>query len=187
MWQVMTAATMLPSCLPAVRHVVRNSLPPRRRLAVWEFLAPYFAVWTMFALAATLLDEGVHRLAEGWAGLGPDSPLPFGAALVVAAAWQLTPSKRACLRSCRRGAVLAAHGRRADLSCLGFGLRYGLSCVGSCWALMLVMFAAGLGHVVWMALLAMLAWAEKARPSSRKVTRPSAAGLAGLAVATVLA
>jgi predicted metal-binding membrane protein len=41
------------------------------------------------------------------------------------------------------------------------GLRQGLYCFGCCWALMLVMFAAGSMNVLWMAALGALMTIEK--------------------------
>ena len=41
------------------------------------------------------------------------------------------------------------------------GLRHGLFCLGSCWALMLLMFAAGGVNLVWMLALGLLMTAER--------------------------
>lgn len=170
----MTAAMMLPTYLPAIRYVLRNTLPGRQGRAAVECVAAYFAVWSVFGFAATLADTAVH---QGLAGAA-NTHLPFVAALVVASVWQITPKKRAFLGGCRTGRVLAAHGWKADAACIRFGVRYAVSCVGSCWALMLVMFAAGAAHLAWMILLAALVWAEKTRPFGYDLARPSAAVLA---------
>jgi len=55
-------------------------------------------------------------------------------AVLAAAAYQLTPLKRACLRRCRTplGALLRHDAFRG-------GLEHGAACFGCCWALMLAM------------------------------------------------
>ena len=47
------------------------------------------------------------------------------------------------------------------------GMRQGLSCLGCCWAMMLVMFAAGAMNVVWMAALGVLMTIEKMMTTPR--------------------
>jgi predicted metal-binding membrane protein len=48
------------------------------------------------------------------------------------------------------------------------GARHGASCVGCCWALMLVMFPAGTASLVWMAALTAVMVHEKTRPSGAR-------------------
>jgi predicted metal-binding membrane protein len=48
------------------------------------------------------------------------------------------------------------------------GARHGAFCVGCCWALMLVMFAAGAASLVWMAALTAVMVHEKTRPSGAR-------------------
>jgi predicted metal-binding membrane protein len=47
------------------------------------------------------------------------------------------------------------------------GLRQGLFCLGCCWALMLLMLAAGTMNVIWMAVLGAIMTAEKLATSAR--------------------
>ena len=72
--------------------------------------------------------------------------LPLAAALALAGGYQLAPVNLRCLRGCRRPAGFVArgwHGRHPVRELFRIGTAYGLSCVGCCWALMPVMFAAG--------------------------------------------
>ena len=163
----MTVGMMAPAAVPAIRHVVTNTVP-RRHTAIC-FLVGYFAVWCAYPLILRLV------LAAGpggrWTGAG---------ALAIAAAWQLTAAKRACLRACGSARTLAAHGWAARLGALRFGGWHGLACVGSCWALMLAMLTVG---PAGMAPLAGVLWLERIHGRARP--RTTAAALAILAALTL--
>ena len=61
-----------------------------------------------------------------------------------------------------------------------------LYCLGCCWALMLVMFAAGVAHLAWMGVLAVIMLVEKATPHGERFVVPVGAALAVLAVLALL-
>ena len=89
--------------------------------------------------------------------------------LLLAGAFQFTPLKDACLRACRHPAsFLRRHYRRGAGGAFSLGARHGMFCVGCCWALMLVMFAAGAASLIWMAALTALMVHEKTRPSGAR-------------------
>jgi len=75
-----------------------------------------------------------------------------------------------------------ARGPRAGLL---LGLRHGLFCLGCCWALMMVMFAAGVTHLAWMGVLGLVMVAEKTFPGGHRLARPIGGVLAALAVAAI--
>ena len=60
----------------------------------------------------------------------------------LAAFWQFSPFKRKCLRACHRSVPLPLVRMKAEVASIRFGVRNGSACVGSCWALMLVMLTA---------------------------------------------
>jgi predicted metal-binding membrane protein len=68
---------------------------------------------------------------------------------------------------------------------LGFGLRNGLSCVGSCGCLMLVMAVAPGGQLLWTAALTAAATAEKLARRPRHATQATAFLLGFATVATL--
>jgi predicted metal-binding membrane protein len=173
LWTVMSAAMMGPAALPAARHVALNSLRRRRRRAVLTFFAGYVAVWLAFGLFAL----PAVALLDGMAG----ADVALAGALVAAAVWQLLPYRRRCLRGCRRTVPLRPRGWKAALACLRFSLRYGRSCIGACWPLMLAMALLLHAGLAWMVALA--AAAALARTARRP--RALAAGFAATA-ATVL-
>jgi predicted metal-binding membrane protein len=183
-WQVMTAAMMLPSSLPMVRlYAMTARRAPSFGLCLSLFLVAYFAVWTAFAALALVGDMGLHWLVHSWLWLDQHALLIPAATLGLAAAWQLTPLKDACLRECRHPGVFLqrfyARGPRAGLL---LGLRHGAFCLGCCWALMLVMFAAGVAHLAWMGVLGMVMFGEKVLPGGARLSRPVGIVLAALAL-----
>jgi predicted metal-binding membrane protein len=57
------------------------------------------------------------------------------------------------------------------------GLTHGLDCLGSSWALMLLMFAAGVANLWWMVLLTLLMVYEATGPRGRRVASIAGAAL----------
>jgi predicted metal-binding membrane protein len=59
------------------------------------------------------------------------------------------------------------------------GVRHGAFCVGCCWALMTLLFVAGVMNLLWIAALAVLVLVEKLVPAERLVSWTSGALLLG--------
>lgn len=187
-WQLMTAAMMLPSSLGFIRlYATTAARAPDFPIALTLFLSAYFAVWSAFALAAFAGDMLLHRIVDAWPWLAAHSNLIPAGTLAIAAVYQFTPLKDACLKACRHpGIYLMRHYRRGALNGLRIGFGHALYCLGCCWALMLLMFAAGVAHLAWMGLLAALMFVEKATPAGNRVVVPAGAALAVLAVIALL-
>lgn len=177
-WQVMTAAMMLPASLPALR-MFGATLVGRPGLALASFLVAYGSVWTAFGLAAFVGDVIVHEMVEAWTWLGERPWLVEAGAIGLAGAYQFAPLKRRGLAACRHPVGPAANGT-GRVRAIGLGLRHGLECVASSWALMLLMFAAGVANLGWMvALASLMAYETMGRHGPRAA---SAAGVALLAL-----
>lgn len=187
-WQFMTAAMMLPSSLGFIRlYATTAARAPDFPLALTLFLGSYFAIWTAFALTAFTGDMQLHRMVDAWPALAAHATLIPVATLALAAIYQLTPLKDACLKACRHPAVyLMHHYRRGAFNGLRLGFGHGLYCLGCCWALMLVMFAAGVAHLAWMGVLAGIMFVEKATPAGHRIVVPVGAALAVLALVALL-
>ncbi len=183
-WVVMMAAMMLPSVAPTTAlyaRLVRRRTP----LAPLVFTAGYLVTWA----AAGVLAYGVFELGRSVLG----SELSWshggrwlaGGTLIVAAAYELTPLKDACLTKCRSplGFLLGAW-RDGLPGGFEMGARHGLWCVGCCWALMASLFALGVMSLAWMAFVAALIALEKTLPWGRAVTYGTAVVL--LVLGTVL-
>jgi predicted metal-binding membrane protein len=170
-WQIMIAATMLPTTIPMLQHFGRASLAqPGGGLSLTAFMAAYVVLWTAFGLAALMLDGGLHWLVSQQPALGEREWLFKGGVLILAGAFQFSPIKDRCLRECRHPmSFMLHHYRRGIAGGWQVGLRHGLHCIGCCWALMLVMFAVGVGNLAWMAAIAGIMLLEKTSRIGRRL------------------
>jgi predicted metal-binding membrane protein len=101
--------------------------------------------------------------------------------LIVAAVYELTPLKDACLGKCRSPlGLLLGSWRDGPSGALRMGVQNGAWCVGCCWALMASFFALGVMSAVWMAIVAGLIAIEKTLPWRRVATYGTAAVLLAL-------
>jgi predicted metal-binding membrane protein len=169
-WQAMIASMMLPSSLPLVRLFAAASAPhPRPRVAMAAFLAGYALVWTAFGWLAFAGDAMVHAAVDSSPWLQQHDWVIAGGTLVLAGAFQFSALKERCLTACRHpGVFLMRHYRRGPAGAFALGRSHGVFCLGCCWALMLVMFAAGVASLWWMATLTALMVYEKTAPSGQR-------------------
>lgn len=158
-WMAAMAAMMLPVALPMValfRRAVRHRYPDRPWLPVW-FAAAYGGVWLLFSLGLAAI-QWYLRPASTSVGLTV-------ALLVGAGLYQFSPWKQACLRNCRSPLTfLLDVWRPGWQGAVMLGIRHGLSCLGCCWALMLLMLGAGMMTPVAMLAVAILMTAERWLP-----------------------
>ena len=185
-WQAMVAAMMLPSSLPLVRlFTAAAAAQPRPRAAMAAFLGGYALVWTRFGSLAFVGDTLVHATVDRTPWLQHHEWLIAGGTLAIAGAFQFSRLKDRCLEVCRHpGAFLLRHYERGLAGGFALGRRHGLFCLGCCWALMLLMFAAGVANLWWMAGLTALMVYEKTGPGGRRAV--PAAGIALLACAALV-
>lgn len=169
-WALMATAMMLPSVLPAARAVALTGRWRRRQRGPAVFVAAYLAAWCG-AGALVVLAVG-DRVPPEWL-------LPV--ALLVAAAWELTPAKRRLLRRCHRTVVRVGD----DPGCARAGLRHAAECAGACWALMAAMVLAG-PDLVLMAVLTALVVAEKVLAQGTRLGPQAAAVLVTAALYTAV-
>ena len=183
-WQLMIAAMMLPSSLPLIRLFDRASAnQPRPLRAKAAFLGGYVAVWTGFGAVAFLGDLAIHRAVHRWEWLAARPSLLGGAVLLLAGAFQFSKLKEACLTVCRHPAgYLLQHYRRGTSAAFRLGAGHGAFCLGCCWALMLVGFAAGVASLWWMAALTAVMVFEKTGQGGQRAVRPIGVGLLVLGI-----
>jgi predicted metal-binding membrane protein len=164
-WLVMVAAMMLPPSVDYVLVLHRLlATRPRREGLLLVGVGAYAAVWVAVGGVLQLADLGVTAAADRWGWLHDRPHLVVAAALTIAGAYQLAPVKLRCLRACRSPAGFVArgwHGRSPGLDAARIGVAYGWSCVGCCWALMMLMLVAGLASLWLMAGLAAVMLAER--------------------------
>jgi predicted metal-binding membrane protein len=166
-WVVMMAAMMFPSAWPIVGMYERireaRAVPVAGTALV---VVGYLATWTVWGLLAFGAIRLAHALfgdflpwdgAGRWVGAG---------VVLVAALYQMTPLKNACLARCRGPVMFVMENWRPGLpGAFRLGAVHGAWCVGCCWALMAALFALGVMSIGWMAAIAALIAVEKLLPS----------------------
>src|SRR5262245_43870283 len=142
-WTVMMAAMMFPSIAPTAALYARMTRE-RSPLRPLLFTTGYLLTWAG-AGVATFAAAAVGTVAVGdvlaWDRVGR---WVAGATLLVAALYELTPLKEACLGKCRSPlGFLLGSWREGWSGALRMGAWNGAWCVGCCWALMASLFALG--------------------------------------------
>jgi predicted metal-binding membrane protein len=163
-WVLMAFGMMLPMALPFVKQFLgRLASTQGHRKAVLKLLSGYVGIWAVFGIGAYLLDLGVHRISE--TTLLQGNTWVIGVSTVtLAGTYQFTSSKNGFLRECcNPGEFIESHWRDygTELGVFRLGLSYGKATVGAHWALMLLMFALGMGNVFLMLTLGAIMAAEE--------------------------
>ena len=168
MWSVMMAAMMLPSAssmLLLYGVVARRFEQATAARHIYALAAGYLTVWTVFSLGATALQRALATVLLVSPMMEVTSSTAGAALLLLAGVYQLTPFKRACLRTCRSPlGFLVSRWRAGCSAAFGMGLEHGASCVGCCWALMLLLFAGGVMNLSVIAALTAFVAVEKLAP-----------------------
>lgn len=172
-WLVMTVGMMLPASMRAVGSFGRDG-----RIA--GFLAAYVGVWAAFGLLCFAGDSVLHRAVDSTPWLAQHAYLIAAGVLAMAGAYQFSPLKGRCLAACRNPLIASHRGHAA----VAAGAAHAIDCVLSSGPLMLLMFAAGIANLWWMAALTALMAYETVGRQGRAVAR--AAGVV-LLFAAVLA
>jgi predicted metal-binding membrane protein len=185
-WTLMTVAMMLPTSLPVM--TLFQTIAGQRRdrpLLLALVVIGYLLVWTLFGL----LVYGGYLLLQWMASASPwfGEYMWAGAPvlLLMAGLFQFTSLKYRCLDKCRSPlSFVIAHwqGRNNRWQAFRLGVDHGLFCVGCCWALMLLMFAVGVGSLIWMMVLAAVMAVEKNVRWGRRLSAPLGVALIGWGV-----
>ena len=184
-WIVMMAAMMFPSLAPTVALYARLT---RRRGTdrALLFASGYLLVWgAAGGLAYGLFEAGRALFGQELAWNRAGGPVAAGV-VALAALYQLTPWKDACLARCRGplGFILGSW-REGRVGALQMGARHALWCLGCCWALMAALFALGIMSLAWMAVVAALIALEKTLPWRRLATGGTSLVMLGLSGALI--
>jgi len=108
--------------------------------------------------------------------------------LLLAGAYQFSPLKQACLKSCRTPlGFLIGHWRAGVRGAFSMGLRHGALCLGCCSALMGLLFVGGMMNVAWVAALAVAVAVEKMAPGGAWIARLLGLGLIAAAASHLVA
>jgi predicted metal-binding membrane protein len=186
-WVVMMAAMMFPSVAPTVALYsrMRNSREPLGPLA---FVAGYLISWAVVGLVAYGLFVLGRELLGDQLAWDSGGQWLAGGVVALAAAYEVTPLKDACLGRCRSPlGFLLGNWRNGIGGALEMGIKHGGVCIGCCWALMAALFALGVMSIAWMAFIAAVIALEKTLPWERIATYGTAAILLALAILLVAA
>ena len=181
-WVVMMAAMMFPSVAPTVALYSRMTRK-RSLLLPIAFTAGYLVTWAVAGAVAFALVTGVGRVSGNALAWNHAGRPVAGTILILAAVYQLTPLKDACLGKCRSPlGLLLGSWRDGRSGAFHMGAKNGAWCVGCCWALMASLFALGVMSVAWMVFVAGLITIEKTIPSRWIATYGTALILLSLGV-----
>ena len=176
MWGVMMIAMMTPTAAPMMLMFStihrRRTSEGRPAVPTAVFVLGYLVVWTIYSVVAALAQAGLHSAAMLSSAMAATSPLLAGGLLVAAGVFQWTPLKRACLATCRSPLSFLMIGwREGRCGAFVMGLRHGLYCLGCCWAVMALLFVAGVMNLLWVAFIAVAILVEKVVPRGDLIGR----------------
>lgn len=162
MWAAMMMAMMLPAAAPMILTFVNLCRHKQQSGLAWVFVTAYLVIWTLFSAGATGLHWGLQESGLITPMMASGSIWLTAILLVVAGAVQFTPLKEVCLRHCRTPmGFLLTEWRDGTIGALNMGFRHGLFCLGCCWALMGLLFVAGVMNLAWVAALTVAVVIEK--------------------------
>jgi len=175
-WGVMMTAMMLPSALPMISLYGATQRGPAGEgthgVPVALFVLVYLSVWAASGVPVYFAHALLMTLA------GSAFAYAIAVILVAAGAFQLSPLKQVCLRACRSPlAFLLGHWRAGRRGSLALGWSHAVYCLGCCWALMVVLVAAGAMGLRWVLLIAAVVAAEKLLPGGEWFARAAGGAL----------
>lgn len=172
----MVVAMMLPTQLPLIITLQRNTRYAPTILFGSLLIGGYLAAWTLYGVVVYAADWLLHQALSALPSLQRQAWALGALSLIVAGIYQLTPAKRSFLDTlhpaARDGIARQKPTRFIAAHAVMLGVRHGLCCVGCCWALMLLMFGAGAGAFGWMLALGTIMMLEKNVSWGRRLIVP---------------
>jgi predicted metal-binding membrane protein len=170
MWSAMMLVMMLPAAAPMVLTFTGLCRHKHQAGHGWVFVAAYLAIWAGFSAGATALHWGLQTTNLINPMMVSNSIWLTGILLVVAGAVQFTHLKEVCLRHCRTPmGFLLTEWRDGAVGAWRMGFKHGLFCLGCCWALMSLLFVAGVMNLAWVAALTAAVVIEKLHPAGVRI------------------
>ena len=181
MWSIMMMAMMAPSAAPMIITFATVNRRRRERSAPYVpaavFLVGYLIVWTVFSALATTAQFWLTSVRLLSMSMASASPVFAGGLLIGVGLFQWTPWKQRCLTHCAGPLqFLMSAWCEGWTGALRMGVQHGLFCLGCCWAVMALLFVAGVMNLLWVAALSFFVLAEKLAP--RFFSRPGGAAMA---------
>jgi predicted metal-binding membrane protein len=182
MWAVMMTAMMLPAAAPLIllygAAARRSADSASSAIRVYALATGYVLVWVLFSVAATAVQRALAMGLMLTPMMEPASSTAAATILAVAGLYQLTPLKRACLRTCRSPlGFMMQRWRGRTSGAFRLGLEHGWYCLGCCWALTLILFAGGVMNLKVILALTLWMLVEKWAPAGERTATVSGIGL----------
>jgi len=176
MWLLMSTAMMLPTVLPAFA-AYDDLKQTAAETSFYGLASGFIAVWAGFAFIAAGLQMALFHF-DLVSGFGDSRSIWLSVALLaIAGGYQFSELKEACLSKCR--APLTFFMQYWGDSPIKMGLRLGATCLGCCWALMLLAFVGGVMSLAFMGLATLIMTLEKLPDIGRWMSRPLGFALLG--------
>jgi predicted metal-binding membrane protein len=172
MWCAMALAMMLPSAAPMILTYAEIADTAGRKgeqvVSPFALALGYAAVWIGFSFCAALLQFALIGAVLLDTNGAPAARYLSAVLFVLAGAYQFSSLKQVCLSVCQRPfPFFFANWRTTVRGVFALGVRQGLHSHGCCWAMMTLMFVAGLMNAVWMAGLGLVMTIEKMSATPR--------------------
>lgn len=169
MWAVMMVGMMLPSAIRTIMIYARVAQQASSATvpATFCFISGYLIAWTSFSVAATCAQWWLNQHALLSPMMVSTSDL-FGAILlIVTGLYQLSPIKEACLKHCQSPVTfISQHFKKGYFGAMRMGLHHGFYCLGCCFALMSLLFLAGVMNLLWILVITLYVLFEKLLPAN---------------------
>ncbi|NNE87241.1 MAG: DUF2182 domain-containing protein [Silicimonas sp.] len=178
MWTLMSTAMMLPTALPAL-GAYDDLSASGADTRPFGFVAGFLGVWIGFSFIAAALQMALFQV-DIISSFGDSRSVALSAALLaLAGLYQFSAFKESCASKCR--APVAFFLQNWDDGPWRMGVRLGATCLGCCWALMLLAFVGGMMSLAFMGLATLIMTLEKLPEIGRWIGRPLGVALLGAA------
>ena len=175
MWLLMSVAMMLPTVLPT--FAAYDDLGQSAETDLPLFAAGFLSVWAGFSVFAAGLQMLLFHF-DLVSSFGDSRSVWLTVALLsVAGIYQFSALKDACLSKCR--APVTFFMQHWEEGHWQMGLRLGMTCLGCCWALMLLAFVGGVMSLAFMGLATLIMTLEKLPDIGRWLNKPLGIALLG--------
>ena len=174
MWSLMGIAMMVPTIQPTLKTF--GDLSNLHNVSYFGFVSLLFGfivVWVIFSGVASLLQIYLTQLSLVKSDGIFIHFIPSVTLLFLAAIYQFSDLKKACLHRCRHPLLFFLNDWNGSfVASFIVGLRVGLYCLGCCWLLMMLAFVGGVMNLGFMGLATLVMIAEKLPDYGRYVTLP---------------
>ena len=176
MWVIMMIGMMVPTAMRSVMiysQIVSKARSSGKSVAsTYYFVSGYIVVWSLFSIAATVLQWFLESRALVSPMMVSTSSYLGAGLLISAGIYQLTPLKEVCLKHCQSPAEFIANNyKKGALGAFQIGFNHGAYCLGCCWVIMGLLFVGGVMNLLWILAISLFVLLEKLLPSELQYTR----------------